>query len=99
MGSIAKTRQELSEVLDELRRERIQGQTSQGDQDSLAKRERWVRMECRFPEGAAHVIRGEFERIGGLLQLKDGLSPSVKRGLILEYICINSALTPLKSLE
>ena len=99
MGSIAKTRQELNHVLDELRQERNQGQASQGDRDNLAKRERWIRLDCRFPEGAAHVIRDEFERIGSLLQLKDGLSPSVKRGLILEYICINSALTPLESLE
>ncbi len=77
-------------AIPETRAERIQGQPIQ--------KERWVRLECRFPEGAAHVIRDEFERIGSLLQLKDSLSPSVKRGLILEYICINSALTPLQSL-
>ncbi len=60
---------------------------------------RWIKMECKFPADAAHVIHDEFSRIEGLLQLKPGIPEKVKLGLILEYICINSALTPLESLE
>lgn len=61
--------------------------------------QRWVRLECKFPVEVAHIVRDEFERIGGLLQLKPDLPDKVRWGLILEYICINSALTPIESLE
>ena len=61
--------------------------------------EKWHRMIFRIPDSALPVIESELDRIGGLLELDPALHEEVKRGLILEKICVLSAQTPTESLQ
>jgi hypothetical protein len=61
--------------------------------------EKWHRLIFRIPDSAMSVIEDELARIGSLLELDGKLNEEVKRGLILEKICVLSAQTPTKSLE
>ena len=52
----------------------------------------------KIPQAAMPVIESEIDRIGDILELKPTLSEEVRRGLILEKICVLSADTPTESL-
>lgn len=60
---------------------------------------RRVTWRMTFPKAVVDIIDSEFDRIGDILQLKPDLKEDVKRGLILEKICILSADTPTQSLK
>ena len=68
-------------------------------QDKDPGGEKWHRMIFRIPDSALPVIESELDRIGGLLELDPALHEEVKRGLILEKICVLSAQTPTESLQ
>ena len=60
---------------------------------------KWSTLVFRVPDDALQVIESEMDRIGSILDLDPGLPENVRRGLILEKVCVLSAQTPLQSLE
>jgi hypothetical protein len=70
-----------------------------GDDGKDKPKEEWESMTVRYPIEAKDVIVEEFERIGELLEINAKVHDEIKRGLILEKICVLSAQTPTESLE
>jgi len=60
--------------------------------------DQWVSMTFRVPKAVVDIVESEIDRIGDVLSLDVTLPENVQRGLILEAICANSALTPIQSL-
>lgn len=69
------------------------------ERESAEDGDEWVTMFFRIPKTVVDVVESEIDRIGSTLDLKPTLSEDVKRGLILEAICANSASTPIKSIK
>ncbi len=69
------------------------------EKESAEEDDDWVTMFFRIPKTVVDVVESEIDRIGSTLDLKTTLSEDVKRGLILEAICANSASTPIKSIK
>lgn len=59
----------------------------------------WVEFHATIPKNAWPIIESEFDRIGGVIEVDQSKKATVRNGLILEYICVNSAQTPTESLE
>ena len=54
--------------------------------------------KCRLPREAYVLLEEELERIRLLAGIDEELPQEVQDGLCLEYLCINSALTPEESI-
>ena len=62
-------------------------------------KEEWINLLFTVPKSAVSAITDELKRIGKILEINPRLPKEMKEGLILEKICVNSALTPTESLE
>lgn len=59
----------------------------------------WSTLVFRVPDDALQVIESEMDRIGSILDINPEIPDNIRRGLILEKICVLSAETPTKSLQ
>ena len=75
------------------------------DSDSIIESEEpeeeseWVTIQFVIPRKIKPIIDSEIDRIGGVIEFKPELDEKVRKGLILEAICLNSANTPLESIR
>jgi len=72
---------------------------SKDDNGTPGTDDEWVSMTFRIPQAVIDVVESELDRIGGTLTFDPVLDKAVQRGLTLEAICMNSALTPLRSVK
>jgi len=85
--------EETSFTLDEIR------DLGEEDKRDSQSDDSWVSYHFRVPIGVRDIVDSELDRIGEVLNFGEGLSDAIKRGLILEAVCMNSANTPIESLR